>query len=104
MAVSGINDTKLKNKSQEIIKCAEEASKKLQEIELLVKDSNAFFRGDIYNAIEEKIDTMSLTFPIVKDNIISYSEDLINVINQFNVSNDTQALAIQNKKIDFDVK
>ena len=104
MAVSGINSTKLKNKSQEIIKISEDASKKLQEIELVVKDSNAFLKGDIYDAIEEKIETMAITFPIVKDNINSYSEDLLNLVNQFNQQTDKQILATHEKKIDFDVQ
>ena len=47
MTVSGVNNAKIKNNSEEIIKLAEDASKKLQEIELLIKDSNAFFKGDI---------------------------------------------------------
>ena len=104
MALSGVNEKKIKTKSSEIIRLAEEASKKLQEFELLVKDSNAFFKGDIYNATESKTESMAVCFPTVKNNILSYSEDLLNLLATFKSQTEKQKLAIQEKKIEFEVK
>lgn len=103
MAISGINESKLKTKANEIANYAEEASKKLQEIELLIKDSNVYLKGDIYEAIEKKVDTMAVTFPTVKENINSYSEDLTNIINSFKEKKDENVLAATSKTINFEI-
>ena len=100
--VHGINEDKLKLLTEEIQELANSAAQKLTEIQLLVNDSSTYFKGDAYQAYKEKFNQLSTTFPNVKNNIISYAEELTKVIELYNEDQDLAKLTIEDIQLSMD--
>lgn len=77
----GINDVGLQNLSYDFLTIADNISIIFDKIEQNMAKLEEYLKCEATKDLNEKIETIKKNFPIIKKNIISYSDDMI-LLNQ----------------------
>lgn len=90
--ITGINEDGLGNLSFEILDYVDDISKIFDEIDSCVDSLPNYLQGDMSLKIIKKYNELSENYTIVKENLRSYSEDLIALIHKTHENEEYSAL------------
>lgn len=79
--VSGIDPTSLENLVLELNNDVDNISSLLHEIDMIVYDTNDYFRGSVAESIREKYGKYKGKSEIIISNLTSYADDLLAIKN-----------------------
>lgn len=82
-----IKESQLENFILELNNDIDNISCMLENVESIMYDAQDYFKGDVASALNEKFDFYKKQMPIFKQNLNSYSDDLITIKNSM-ASND----------------
>ncbi len=106
-SVHGVNFANLEQEALKILDIADEAIARLYDIESLVDDSSAYFKGDFLAACRDKTSDIATSFLTVKNNIISYAEELRRLMAKYQTENEiitTDIINVSNNIGEFDFR
>ena len=102
--VHGINEENTNMVATDILDLADASIARLYDIEALVSDSEQYLQGDIQEALKKKFAELAANFPTIKENIISYAEELNRIVNLYHIQEENLNLEIRqnanNTKLD----
>lgn len=101
--VHGINTDSMDMIITEILDYADMAMEKLYDIETLVSNSESYFKGDAQKVLRKKFNDISVSFPAVKNNIISYAEELNRLKSAYIEQNETINLIVKKSSDDINM-
>ncbi|MBR3236444.1 hypothetical protein IKF92_02070 [Candidatus Saccharibacteria bacterium] len=85
--ITGIKEGELGSLSLEVMGYAERISEIFDRIESAMDRIPACFQGTPSEAINQHYQEIRSNFPVIKDNVTSYSNDLITLINRVHENN-----------------
>ena len=94
--VVGINHEELSNLCLEIIDYADDTSEIFDKMNNCIDKLSSYCDGDHINKIMSNYRQLSVYFPIIKDNIVSYSDDLIALIKKMQENDKYLSTLFQN--------
>lgn len=79
----GINESKLKKMSYELITYRDEIKSILTRYSDIVKKTNLYFNGEVATEFRKRFDDFSNNFLIVNNSFLTYSNDMISLIDSY---------------------
>lgn len=90
----GINEGKLNLLVAEVNEIAESINRKFNEIERLTSDTKNYFNCSSADEFRKKFDQIREAFPVVNQNILNISYDLVNAKNRVKNVNNNVILSV----------
>lgn len=78
--IVGINEDEVGNLSIEILDYADNISELFNKIDLCMDRLPNYYKGDACSSILQYYRDLAAYYPIIKNNIVSYSDDLIELV------------------------
>ncbi len=94
ITVHGVNTNSINLLAADILDLADEALRKLYDIETLINNSESFFKGTTQQKVKTKFDELSTSFETVRQNLTSYAEELNRLTKTYKEKNEAINLDI----------
>lgn len=92
-AISGINEEALNNLVLDLNNDIDKIDFALRQIEMLFYDTEDFFKGEVADSVRAKFKQYSTQIEMLKKNLLSYPQDLLNLKNSIK-NNDLESANI----------
>lgn len=98
--VSGINEAGIDKIALEVIESADKMNKILNQIQLLVDETNSYFLSSSGNEFRKKMSDQASYYQTMNQNILSYASDFVNLKTYYQSKTEEMMDILQKPSID----